>query len=302
MTDLMIFLTSEEIMMVYVIVGLGCLLSLFVYIANKTYYSRKQKSNTQELNRLVEQIKEKSAVDEILEEKPPVASPATIEVEIEKKKEEPFVLPEVKEAPVEIKVETAPKTVEKIEYENIEPDKTEAQLELEKITEELQKAKDSVENIDLTEFEAQQEENAIISLEELFAKGTSLYEQNEITQYEDEGNEPISLQDLEEWMNKNATPSTVQIAEQPASEEKEVKTSSPVVETTEPKKDSAYQGAHAFKSSPIISPIFGIEKQTQPTQTELALENTANYEKLDEEIRKTNEFVMTLKELQKKLD
>ena len=36
--------------------------------------------------------------------------------------------------------------------------------------------------------------------------------------------------------------------------------------------------------------------------TELELENTANYEKLDEEIRKTNEFLATLKELQKKLD
>ena len=29
---------------------------------------------------------------------------------------------------------------------------------------------------------------------------------------------------------------------------------------------------------------------------------TANYQKLDEEIRKTNEFLMTLKELQQRLD
>ena len=34
----------------------------------------------------------------------------------------------------------------------------------------------------------------------------------------------------------------------------------------------------------------------------MELENTANYDNLDEEIRKTNEFLMTLRELQKKLD
>ena len=49
--------------------------------------------------------------------------------------------------------------------------------------------------------------------------------------------------------------------------------------------------------------IFGIEKDEETmSQTELELENTANYEKLDEEIKKTNEFLMTLRELQKKLD
>ena len=58
-----------------------------------------------------------------------------------------------------------------------------------------------------------------------------------------------------------------------------------------------------FKSSPIISPIYGIEKKdTNMSPTEIELENTANYDKLDEEIKKTNEVLMTLRELQKKLD
>ena len=34
----------------------------------------------------------------------------------------------------------------------------------------------------------------------------------------------------------------------------------------------------------------------------MMLENTANYDKFDEEIKKTNEFIVTLKELQEKLD
>ena len=55
-----------------------------------------------------------------------------------------------------------------------------------------------------------------------------------------------------------------------------------------------------FKNSPIISPIYGIEKDV--SENSLELENTANYEKLDNEIKKANDFLMTLKELQKNLD
>ena len=57
-----------------------------------------------------------------------------------------------------------------------------------------------------------------------------------------------------------------------------------------------------FKNSPIISPIFGIEGINNKEANDLELENTANYEKLDQEIKKTNEFLMTLKELQSKLE
>ena len=64
----------------------------------------------------------------------------------------------------------------------------------------------------------------------------------------------------------------------------------------EPKKSTAYQ---EYKSMPVISPIYGLEKKNVSS---LELENTANYDKLDEEIKKTNEFIMSLKELQENLD
>ena len=57
--------------------------------------------------------------------------------------------------------------------------------------------------------------------------------------------------------------------------------------------------ATKFKTSPIISPIYGVEKSENDS---LRIENTANYEKLDAEIKRTNEFLTKLKELQKKLD
>ena len=58
-------------------------------------------------------------------------------------------------------------------------------------------------NIDLVVFTGDLSfHGAIISLEELTKKSKELYETNEINQYKDEGNEPISLKDLEARMNK----------------------------------------------------------------------------------------------------
>lgn len=339
MTDLITFLTSEEIIVVYVIAGIACLLCLLVYVAEKTYYRRKRKMNTKELNQLVEQVQEQ--MEQNLDEQNLVIEVSTMEEKAEdipKLEQQAFmipepvseikpvaIIPEIKKEPVEesnnsemdnMVLEVIDSTVsketpskEEIQYENTEPDQTVAQAELERLTEELKKAEETVQNIELTEFEAEQEENAIISLEELLAKGDSLYEKNELTQYEDEGNEPISIQDLEKKMKKMQESSVIMEEEKQEAILKETeKTSTTMylddfntVKVETPSK--AYQGTHAFKSSPVISPIYGIEEQkTLPKQTELELENTANYEKLDEEIRKTNEFIMTLKELQKNLD
>ena len=126
-----------------------------------------------------------------------------------------------------------------------------------------------------------QEDTAIISIDELMAKAKESYDANEKYEdsYQDEGNEPITIDELEA---RRAPKEEIKITE-----EKEVKNN-----ISEERK---------FKSSPIISPIFGIEKH-EKNVNDLELENTANYEKLDEEIRKTNEFIGTLKELQKKLN
>ena len=210
---------------------------------------------------------------------------------------------------------------DELEYTTIEPDQETARLELKKLTEELIKqeelerqelekqelekevsepvivnsvpiVEEKTNNIDLTNFEEEQEKAAIISLEELIRKGRTLYEANEVTQYEDEGNEPISIQDLEKKMDKK-----VAVYEEPfiISNVVEDKVEENV------KVENAPVEVKKFKSSPIISPIFGIEKDNS-SDNSLELENTANYEKLDDEIKKTNEFLMTLKELQKKLD
>ena len=359
MNELINFLTSKEIIVVYMVAGVACFLCFLIYLIDKTYYKRKRKHNTKELNKLVEEVNRELEEEgyDVNEEiyDTPVLAPIEEYSEEEKDIEDMIVenmeivqdqadVEEIEEE-IEVKPVVAEPVVveeeqEELCYTDIEPNKEEAQAELRRLTEELMKAEalaqqevevqetpvvEEVKNISLTSYEEEQEENAIISLEELVRKSKDMYEQNELTQYADEGNEPISLQDLEIKMKEYSInePTTVEsIVEEIESLEDHVVEEPVIIEAqpvvieqqklvlddfntvkVEPVEEvqqtisNAYQTTKKFKSSPVISPIYGIRPQS-----ELELENTANYEKLDEEIKKTNDFVMTLKELQSHLD
>ena len=128
-------------------------------------------------------------------------------------------------------------------------------------------------------------------------KSKDMYEQNELTQYADEGNEPISLQDLEKkFGEKKENYDEPFIIEDVVPENAEkVEIEELIIEDTKP----VVKEEKKFTISPVISPIYGLQKS--PT-SDLELENTADYDKLDEEIKKTNDFLTTLKDLQNKLD
>ncbi len=204
------------------------------------------------------------------------------------------------------------KETEELTYTSIEPTKQEAQAELRRLTEELEAASSSQEEkITLTSFEEEQERDAIISLEELIKRSKEMYESNEISQYDDE-NIPISLSDLERQIQETLqeteildTPAEPVLIEtptiEPIKEEQEqlVLEDLNTVEINEKPISNAYK-TEVFKISPVISPIYGIEKTRNSNDMEL--ENTANYEKLDAEIKKTNEFLATIKDLQKNLE
>lgn len=317
MNNLIDFLTSKQIIYIYIVAFLACLVCFIVYLVEKNNKKLRLKHNTRELNKLVEEVREE----------------ANIIVENEKEvKQEPLLIP-MEELQVDEKKQTireeiivdqnalkqTKKEEEELEYTTIEPDQKTAKLELEKLKAELKKQekeekiieetiekKQSKEIIDHSKikqkYEEQQEKSAIISLEELVQKSKDLYEANELTQYLDEGNEPISLKELESRVGKTSTiEETFEIEKAiPKEEIKQLENIEPVkkkvilddFETTKTNKK--------FKNSPIISPIYGIEKESKDKNMEL--ENTADYDKLDAEIKKTNEFLMTLKELQKKLD
>ena len=328
MNDLLQFLTSQEIIIVYMIAALACLICFIVYLVERNNENLKRKHNTKELNKLVEEIRENLTEEELaMFDDDPVME--TIE-EVAMSQEDPIVIGpiEVEEnleatpAPIiseEQMEEVSPVVEEELEYTTIEPDEATAKLELQKLKEQLEKEetmKLEPEEI-VNQYEAEQEKQAIISLDELLSKSKEMYEANELTQYKDEGNEPISIQDLEMQVNRQAAyydepfiiANVVPEEELKAGineafeqvEEKEVlhmddfttikeETVNPVVTVQEKKK---------FQCSPIISPIFGIERDPARDNA-IALENTANYEKLDAAIRQNSEFYLSMSELEGK--
>jgi len=328
MNDLLQFLTSQEIIIVYMIAALACLICFIVYLVERNNENLKRKHNTKELNKLVEEIRENLTEEELaMFDDDPVME--TIE-EVAMSQEDPIVIGpiEVEEnleatpAPIiseEQMEEASPVVEEELEYTTIEPDEATAKLELQKLKEQLEKEetmKLEPEEI-VNQYEAEQEKQAIISLDELLSKSKEMYEANELTQYKDEGNEPISIQDLEMQVNRQAAyydepfiiANVVPEEELKAGineafeqvEEKEVlhmddfttikeETVNPVVTVQEKKK---------FQCSPIISPIFGIERDPARDNA-IALENTANYEKLDAAIRQNSEFYLSMSELEGK--
>ena len=294
MNELIDFLSSGEMTIVYVVAAIAFILCMMIYIIDKSYEKRKRKHNTKELNKLVEKVTEE------------------LELEEQGYTEEPILIPNepVLQPILDEKIEELEAPKEELVYTDIEPNQEEAKRQLVELTKRLQdeeqEVEEVIENIELTDYEAEQENNAIISLEELVEKSKEMYAANELTQYKDEGNEPISIQDLEEQAKKKVNPEyskpfvienvvPEKITKEEISEMYDDKKlhldDFNTVKVEEPKK---------FKSSPVISPVYGIEKK-ETTET-MELENTANYDKLDEEIKKTNDFIMTLKELQKHLD
>ena len=173
---------------------------------------------------------------------------------------------------------------ELIKADKLEREKQQQELEKTKEIEIIEEKKTEPENIDnkIDEFEKAQEENAIISIDQLNEVGDKIYDSIEETQYKDEGNEPISIAELEKLYN--SVNEETEIIEEEKKEENTINI--PVDE-------------FKFKKSPIISPVYGINKDE--TVNNISVENTANLDKLSEEIRKTNEFLNTLKELRKNL-
>lgn len=392
MRDLVEFLTSQEIMIVYAIAFGLCVFCVVSYIVKINSSKYRMKNNTRELNKLVGEIKEQtteeeisylddkedsfqgpvlenvttnndlkmdegSSVIELLESTAEIQGTVSEQSKSSKVEEieelEPIIIEPIvslennittsdtnkvevnneneiesnsNESEVEfVSQESQEKQEEVLQYTSVEPSPEDARRELDRLKEELtlqQAQEDEMENIALNNYEEEQEANAIISLEELVQKSKDMYEANELTQYADEGNEPISLQDLERKLDKKASElEDTFIIENAVNGdellESEEENNEAVIVNSEAINTNTVNTANTvsvrempeisseriFKSSPIISPIYGIEKKdTNMSPTEIELENTANYDKLDEEIKKTNEFLMTLRELQKKLD
>lgn len=349
---------SNQIYFVYGMIGIVLFLIVALLVVDHKDKKQSSRKAIKKKSRKEEDLELEETLDFLVEEQP-----KEVELIEEKVEQEPVVqmeeispipslveqeeTPLEKESKIEVispkqeEIEEVPKDAqEEIVYVEDDPEleKTQAQLELQRITEELEKASQEEQAIDLTNFELEQEENAIISMDELLKKGDELYNKNEEIQYMDEGTEPINIEELQQQAKRVEQPIEI---EEPSSSpvEEMIETVSPqtmkMADFLEPEEQKELENVRdtKFKSTPFISPVFGLQPEravspepikieeveplVQPSLTviepvveapvsiphpdQIALEQTANLEKFDEEIRKTNEFLRQLKELQKNL-
>lgn len=264
MSNLVDFLTSTEIIVVYIVTLVTILLCLIIYLFDKGAERRKQKQNTKELNRIVvEEEPTTETQEEVQYAEEPIlveSSVSTIETStINDLKEEE---PEIEELVIDDEAE------EVLTYTNIEPNKEEATAELMKLTETLEKSLNEAEqdniNISVQKYEEDQEKDAIISYDELLQRTRELNLNNEVLKVEDN--------------NEKVAPVIIKEAT-----DEDIKTIENTTYTEEQNTE------HKFKSSPIISPVYGI------SNNEIEIENTANFDKLDAELLKSNLFLDKLK-------
>ena len=140
-------------------------------------------------------------------------------------------------------------------------------------------------------FEELEEENAIISYDELKKASNFGYTDEEMNKYEDEKDAIISIDELEKLYKeinniKGDNRSTTSYKEDFVIPSYEYKTVKDLPEISSEK---------IFKKSDIISPIYGVRELDSKTKSDTLI-------KLNEEIKKTNEFLRMLKELKKNLE
>ena len=259
--------TQRELMIMGLILGSLILIILILIISEK--FGNKESVDILEDDTSLEKPVEKIETENIIENKE--------EVEEIKQEVKPLEINElaVKQDEIEeliIDDEPIIKKIESPEVLSIEPVEK-AKMELLKAEEEIVN-QPSLEDT-LTNLETIEEENAIISYQEL------LENTNDLTMaLEDDGDEPITLDEVFKLFNGSNDNGIVI---------NEALEAIPI--------EDAYHGE--FNSTPYLSPINGVESESL---AEIQLENTANLEKLDKEIRKTNQFLNILNELKKNLE
>ena len=152
---------------------------------------------------------------------------------------------------------------------------------LTKLKEIKESGKENVELIDNTEFEKEQEERSIISYEELKEASKNVDATNDML-LEDEGNEPITIDELYERHEESQYESPDDLE-------------NPIFTDT-------LKEVNKFKKSEVISPVFGVYKKNYDNYSVEKYYNTMDLKDIELEIKKTEEFLEELKKIRNKLD
>ena len=163
-------------------------------------------------------------------------------------------------------------------YVETDLEKTQAQIRVEEITNALKNAQvdEQIQEDKYAKFEEEQEKNAIISYNELKKSFDKLYSENEKIQYLEDDEIPINIDELYQFNTKQEELPKVKLED-----------FSDFTST----KSEVNKSTSTFKSSPLISPVYGI--QEPPVQVKSTV---------DVDIQNANQFLQSLKELKSNLD
>ena len=325
-TDLLL---SKEILIVYIILGIAILLCLLIYIIDKITYKSKLKKNTLELIDLVNKVNDKLANDSIptssILEDNSLSDTKRVEINNDDLSYT-NIEPTREEAIREIEAIKEELVKEETSTENNTLDSTFKNEEIVDTVEEIDNSsnnqvEENINNNDIDNIISNQydDEDVPITLDEYMMISTDKYN-NDTLEISDEEDALISFDEVSKKFDRvnneiEEITSPVGIELQNVIEsvynnnkEEAVILENKVVEMhtlsdlSEPERVRVPYMRDKFRNSNFISPIFGLEKVNLPTLEELQIENTANYDKLDQEIKKTNNFLKELHELKKNLE
>ena len=292
MLELLDSLTNENLILICFILGILALclaigISIEMYTTNKKYKvieSNKEKLNIENTQSKIN-IKESANVRYVDENSELEKTKA--KMELEKLREKLKLEEEEKQKAIEerIRLEREKEKVQQVNTNNEELEKTivnlkpvvieQKNVEVKVPAEELEKTKEidiaSIQNVDVPS----DEEDAIISYEELKNAKSFGYTDEEMYNNVDEEDAIISVQELEKLYNESQS-----------------------IDVSYGVKEEVTNTNNNINPSSYNTTIYNMTK----TDQDLILEQTANLEKLNEEIRKTNEFLKMLKDLKKNLD
>ncbi len=293
---------SKELILVYGLIIAVIILIVVILVVDKInsrkkdnlFDSRKLSKRLNNLRMEAEKAEQEESIKKAV--KQPEIAPvekkqAVVQEEIEVLENDP-----VEEVVKTNEIDHSQLVVETVEetYHEEELEKTQAQIDVEAITRELEKAVHDEQAIDkYAKFEEEQEQNAIISYVELKEKFDKLYNENEKIQYMNDDSLPINLEELyhsQAEVKEEKIPVVEPVSVQPE------KVSVPVSEVKPERNVTPMPRTTRFKSSPMISPVYGI--QHEPVVTH----NTTNVAEMEAEIKRTNEILQSLKDLQKNLE
>lgn len=291
MLELLDSLTNENLILICFILGILALclaigISIEMYTTNKKYKALEKSKEKLSIENTQSKLNIKESANVRYVDENSELEKTKAKMELEKLREKLKLEEEEKQKAIEekIRLEREKEKLEQVAPNNEELEKTIVNLkpvvierkEVEDTpqVEELEKTKE----IDVASIVSKDipsdEDDAIISYDELKNAKSFGYTDEEMYNNVDEEDAIISVQELEKLYNESQS----------------------IDVSYEPKVEAVNDSN--INSSPYDSSIYNMTK----TDQDLVLEQTANLEKLNEEIRKTNEFLKMLKDLKKNLD